>query len=180
MHKGCRHALILTKSFLENLVVVLARLIGLIQLNAHVIHARPTYSHSRRADRTVTEVASLRGFIAGFARLIISPIHISPLLDPLSSFAIPKAAECGRRERFSAYTSCLAGRGVAFSPVIDRLSRFLMISAPRLFSPAPDLRFDRRDIDYGRARRCRAIFAGSCRSSMCTPWCAHKSSSTGC
>ena len=34
VHKGCRHALILTKSFLENLVVVLARLIGLIQLNA--------------------------------------------------------------------------------------------------------------------------------------------------
>jgi hypothetical protein len=29
----------------------------------------------------------------------------------------------------------------------------------RLFSLAPDLRFDRRDIDYGRARRCRSIFA---------------------
>src|SRR5262249_6667277 len=58
-----------TKSFLENLVVVLGRLIELIQLSAHVIHAQPTYSHSGHVDETAVEGAHLRGFSAGIGGL---------------------------------------------------------------------------------------------------------------
>ena len=42
-------------------------------------------------------------------------------------------AEIEKARRFSAYTSCLTGLNVAFSRVIDRLSRFLMITAPGYF-----------------------------------------------
>src|SRR6516164_636583 len=45
----------------------------------------------------------------------------------------PESMECGYQQRFSSYCPCLAGQGVAFSPVVDRLSRFLMISAPGHF-----------------------------------------------
>jgi hypothetical protein len=45
----------------------------------------------------------------------------------------PESTECGYQQRFSSYYPCLAGQGVAFSPVVDRLSHFLMISAPGHF-----------------------------------------------
>jgi hypothetical protein len=45
----------------------------------------------------------------------------------------PESTECGYPQGFSSYYPCLAGQGVAFSPVVDRLSRFLMISAPGHF-----------------------------------------------
>lgn len=55
---------------------------GLIQLNAHVIHARPTYSHSRETDETPAKGVHWRGFTAGIAGLFRSYPHFT---DPGSA-----------------------------------------------------------------------------------------------
>jgi hypothetical protein len=47
--------------------------------------------------------------------------HFTDALSPTAP-AIPEGHDCGRLVRFSRHDSCLAGPGVPFSPLIDRLS----------------------------------------------------------
>jgi hypothetical protein len=98
-HNRSRHALTLNQIILENLVVVLGRLIGLIQLSAHVIHARPTYSHSRRVDETVVEGPHLWGFIPEIGGLFQSCPHFTDA-KPLPGLAIPEGPNVDGRRGF--------------------------------------------------------------------------------
>ena len=101
--------------------------------------------------------ARIYGVLSRKLAACFSPVHISPMPNPC-------LVSPSRRDRM-----WMAGE--VFRPLsLPRRSRRGLLPShrqvvpfpddicARLFSLASDLRFDRRDVDYGRARCCRPIF----------------------